>query len=404
MRPLRTARDCRGVRFLWRTGERMRLRLTLILIGCLAAFTLLWSMWPSPISPAYWDEPAAPEMTGALEPDGALADAVAIDVGLPGSGEGIAVSDTGTIYYGTADGRVMRLMPNADNETETALEVAQVTETLILGLDWIAPDVLGVAAISGLYALDVETGHYALVSSGAPAHPFGYVNDLAAAPDGRIFFTDSSTRWGHDSDRDRYRHDMLENRPSGALYVWDPATHQTRLVRSRLHYPNGIELAPDGRSVLVAETFRYRIVRIWIDGPEAGSKDIFAENLPGLPDGLATDSRGRLLVTMPSPRVPLLGFLHRHPRITQLLMKVPEWLRPGAVPARAFILVLDTETGEALDSWHDPDGRLGYLSNTVQAPDGDLWIGTTDRGHLVRFSPDRPDTAGDTGAPVSLDD
>ena len=51
-----------------------------------------------------------------------------------------------------------------------------------------------------------------------------------------------------------------------------------------------------------------------------------------------------------------------------------------------------------------PDGRLGYLSNTVEAPDGDFWIGTTDRGHLVRFSPDRPDTAGDTGTPVSLDD
>lgn len=382
----------------------MRLKLTLILFGCLAAFTLLWSMWPSPISPTYWDEPVAPEMTGALEPDGALADAVAIDVGAAGSGEGVALSDTGEIFFGTVDGRVMRLSFHNDTGEPRIEEVAQVCETLILGLDWIAPDLLGVAAISGLYALNVDTGHYTLVSSGAPAHPFGYVNDLAAAADGRIFFTDSSTRWGHGINRDGYLHDMMENRPSGALYVWDPSTHQTRLVRSRLHYPNGIELAADGRSVLVAETFRYRIVRIWIDGPDAGSKDIFIDNLPGLPDGLATDSQGRLLVTMPSPRVPLLGFLHRHPRITQLLMKVPEWLRPGASSPRAFILALDAETGEALDSWHDPEGRLGYLSNTVEAPDGDFWIGTTDRGHLVRFSPDRPDTAGDTGAPVSLDD
>lgn len=382
----------------------MRLKLTLILFGCLAAFTLLWSMWPSPISPTYWDEPVAPEMTGVLEPDGALADAVAIDVGAAGSGEGVALSDTGEIFFGTVDGRVMRLSFHNDTGEPRIEEVAQVCETLILGLDWIAPDLLGVAAISGLYALNVDTGHYTLVSSGAPAHPFGYVNDLAAAADGRIFFTDSSTRWGHGINRDGYLHDMMENRPSGALYVWDPSTHQTRLVRSRLHYPNGIELAADGRSVLVAETFRYRIVRIWIDGPDAGSKDIFIDNLPGLPDGLATDSQGRLLVTMPSPRVPLLGFLHRHPRITQLLMKVPEWLRPGASSPRAFILALDAETGEALDSWHDPEGRLGYLSNTVEAPDGDFWIGTTDRGHLVRFSPDRPDTAGDTGAPVSLDD
>lgn len=364
----------------------MRLRLTLTLIGFLAVFVLLWSMWPSPINPAYWDEPPAPAMTGPLEPDDALADAQLFPVGASGSAEGVAVSENGDVFFGTVDGRIRRLTPAGPDGAPVARDVAQVTRTPILGLEWLQPGVLGVAAISGLYALDVDSRAFNLVSAGALAYPFGYVNDLAATPDGRIFFTDSSTRWGHSSNNAGYVYDMLENRPSGALYVWDPATHQTRLLHSRLYYPNGIVLAEDGQSLLIVESFRYRILRVWIDGPKAGDIDVFVDNLPGIPDGIETDGHGRLLVAMSSPRVPLLGFLHRHPRLTQLVMKLPDWLRPSGGPSRAFILALDATTGQALDTMHDPDGRACYIANLDIAPDGALWFGSTDCGHLGRYA------------------
>lgn len=366
-------------------GKRA-LRLILIPIGVLAIFGLLWWMWPSPISPAYWDEPEPPAMTGALAPNDALASARLFPVGTRGTAEAVAVSETGHVYFGTADGHLRKLIPGPGNDEAVIEDVVRVTRTRILGLDWLGPDLLGVTAISGLYAVDVASLDVTFVSAGAPAHPFGYANDLAATPDGRIFFTDSSTRWGHGSDGTGFYYDILENRPSGALYVWDPVTHQTHLVRARLFYPDGIELASDGRSLLIAEAYRYRIIRVWIAGPRTGDTEILADNLPGIPDGMHADGQGRLLVAMPSRRVAILRFLHRHPMIKQMLMKLPHWLlTAGSGQAQPFILVLDERTGEPLETWHDPDGRLCYLSNLDIAPDGTLWMGSADCGYVARY-------------------
>lgn len=360
------------------------LRPTLILTGLLAVFILLWAMWPSPISPAYWDEPEPPAMTGPFEPDDALAAAQIIPVGSAGTAEGVAIADNGDVYFGTVDGRLRRFRPGG---TPSVQNVATVTDGRILGIDWLRPGVLGVASVNGLYAVDTERGNVTLVSTGAPAHPFGYAYDLAPLPDGRIVFTDPTTRWGHGSNNPGFYYDLLENRPNGALYMWDPATHQTRLLHSRLFHPQGVALGPDGQSVFVAEAFRYRILRIWTDGPDAGDVDVFADNLPGIPAALAMDAEGRLLATMPGGRSQALAFLHRHPRIAQILMKLPSWISQGARTAQAFVLALDAQTGAPLDSWHDPDSRLGDLSHITTGPDGALWMGTTDRGHLVRYEP-----------------
>ena len=370
----------------------MRLRLPLILTGFLAVFVLLWAMWPSPISPAYWDEPEAPAMTGPLEPDNALDTAEVFALDDRGTVKGVAVADNGDVYFGAAGGRIERLRPGMTPVSET---VADVAGGEILGIDWLRPGLLGVASAHGLYALDLENGGTRLVSAGAPTHPFGFAYDLVALSDGRIFFTDPTTRWGHDPNNSSHYFDLLENRPNGALYVWNPATHQTRLVQSRLFHPRGMELAPDGRSIFVVEAFRYRILRVWIEGPMTGQVDVFADNLPGIADSLTIGADGRLLVTMPGHRSEALAFLHRRPRVTELLMKLPSWLiSTGQHTAQSFILALDPETGEWLDSWHDQQGRLGNLSHIARATDGALWMGATGRGHLIRYQP----PAGNAGA------
>jgi hypothetical protein len=163
-------------------------------------------------------------------------------------------------------------------------------------------------------------------------------------------------------------------------------------VRDRLYYPNGIEVATDGQSLLIAETFRYRIVRLWIDGPRRGQSDVLAENLPGMPDGLHVDGEGRLFVMMPSRRSPLLSLLHRNPLLTRIFVKLPEWMRPGASSAtHPFILVLDENTGEPIDSLHDPDGTFCFLSNMDMDSSGTAWFGSSDCGYVARLPlPDLP--------------
>ena len=51
---------------------------------------------------------------------------------------------------------------------------------------------------------------------------------------------------------------------------------------------NGIVVEPGGESLLVAETGAYRIQRYWLKGDRAGQTEVFAENLPGFPDNIAS--------------------------------------------------------------------------------------------------------------------
>ena len=381
----------------------MRLRLIAIVLGLLALFGMFWVMWPSPISPSYWREPPAPELEGPLQPNDALRDADIYAVGGSGAAEGLALTDDGRVMFGTPGGHIRILTP-LDDGTGQVETLTYIGDTAVLGLNWIAPGMLGAATLSGLYAVDASNGQHTLISSGVPAHPFGYINDLAVSGDGTVYFTDSSTRWSHESPTRGYVLDMLENRPNGALYVWDPSGHQTRLVRDRLYFPNGVAVAADGQSIFVSETFRYRILRLWVAGPRRGEMSVLADNLPGFPEGLRLDDQGRLFVAMPSRRQPILTILHRSPFLARLIAKLPDWLRPGGGATEPFVLVLNANSGEPLAALHDPDGKTCYISNLDIDHIGDLWLGSSNCGHVARIRrpalPAAGPTEGQTSQPL----
>lgn len=353
--------------------------------GSLLGATTFWLMWPAPFEPATWIEPEPPELTGALRENNALADAQTIMLGAAGAGEGLAVDDQGRVYFGTGDGQVGRLVPGSQPGDWLVESLARISHAPIMGLQWIDDHTLGLASSSGLIALDTNTLIVTPLSTGSPVYPFGFVNDLAAAPNNTVYFTDSSTRWGHASDSPGYLYDMLENRPHGMLYAWDPVTRQTEVVADRLYYPNGIVVMPDGQSVLVSETFRYAIQRIWIDGPRRGEIEVYAENLPGMPDGMHLDPSGQLYIAMLGQRSELLRAVRAQPAWTKLIVKLPDWLRPDGGRTTGFVLVMDVETRAVLATYHDGEGVLNHVSSVALDPDGRLWFGSTYGAYAARL-------------------
>jgi sugar lactone lactonase YvrE len=361
------------------------MRLPAFFLGFALTIILLWAMWPAPITPALWDEPEPPEMTGVLEPLGALARAEIFDQDQVFSGEGLAIGPGGEIFAGTPSGYIQRLTREIDSGQWHVETLAQIPNTPMIGLQLVDETTLGIASNSGLYALDINTLEIQSLSTGVASHPFGFVNDLDVSNDGQIYFTDSSRRWGHRSDSPGYYLDMLENRPNGMVYVWDPQTRATRVAIDQLYYPNGIAVASDGQSIFISETFRYRIQQFWIGGPRAGQIETFADNLPGMPDGLTTDGQGRLYIAMLSQRSSLLAAVHRNRALNLLLSKLPNWLRPNGGPTSGFIAVMDEASGEVLDSFHDPNSSLNYISSVIVAPDGHVWFGSVYASYLARF-------------------
>ena len=356
-----------------------------IFIGALAVLFAIWWAWPATVNPAFWDEPEPPALTGVLEPRGRLADAEQIRHPLVHSAEDVAIGPDGAVYTGQHDGSLVRLRRSGDGwEAET---VAMVNAGYsVLGLQWDHDGHLVAAAIDGIYRVDVGTGDVTRLSTGETGYPLAFADDLDIGPDGTIYFSEASYRWGAGAGAPQYAYDMAENRPYGLLYALDPDTGEMEVLADGLYFANGVAMSADNRAVYVLETYRYRLSRYWLEGPRAGELDVVAENLPGIPDGLMGDGQGRLYIAMDTQRVPIMRFLHRNPFWTRMITKLPEWvwLRPGAT--RAFVLVVDEE-GNYLDSYHDPDERFGMLANVVPDGEGNLWLGSLTQPVIGRYAP-----------------
>ncbi|CAG0897436.1 unnamed protein product, partial [Darwinula stevensoni] len=115
-------------------------------------------------------------------------------------------------------------------------------------------------------------------------------NDLDISPDGYIYWSDSS---GLES----LEAMILEvfSSGSGRLMKTRIADGKTSVLLDHLHFPNGVQISPDGSYLLLCETVRSRILKYHLAGPKKGKAEVFA-TLPGMPDNIRGNGRGGYLV------------------------------------------------------------------------------------------------------------
>lgn len=111
-------------------------------------------------------------------------------------------------------------------------------------------------------------------------------NDVVVRRDGHVYFTDPAFGSQEDS-KELDFYGVFHVTPKGEIDAI--ARWKTR--------PNGIALAPNGRTLYVSDSDR-RIVRAYdLDGKGAASNErTVIENIAGVPDGLRTDVEGNLYV------------------------------------------------------------------------------------------------------------
>jgi sugar lactone lactonase YvrE len=142
-------------------------------------------------------------------------------------------------------------------------------------------------------------------------------------------------------------------------------------------------VSPGADFLLVAETPRYRLLKYWLAGPKKGRAEVFADNLPGFPDNLDVDHRGRYWVALPALRRPPLDFLHQHPWLKDLVARLPEALRPGA-GHYGLVLALDGE-GKVITSLQDTRGDYLWGLTSARVHDGELFFGSLYSKRLGRL-------------------
>ncbi len=362
----------------------MRLSLKRILIMIPAMMALMVSvmlLMPSPIDPAAWDSPSAPAETGVFEPNDLLADAELLAKGALRQPEDIAFDQAGRLYTGTKDGYIHRIRFAEDGRVEKIEKFAE-TGGYPLGLAF-APDGSLIAAVKGKGLTEVQAdGTVRLFADQVAGTPITYANEVAISKNGIIYFTDSSeafdTGWPYD---------ILEARPHGRLLAYDPASKITRTVLDELYFANGLALSPEEDYLLIAETPKYRILRLWLKGPLAHTVEPFADNLPLLPDNLFLDQDGDIWVGG-SKRIAAIDTLQPRPYWKKQIAKLPYALlkRVPTMNRYGLAVRLNAE-GQVTETLHDRQGDVYGVSSVVRQGDT-LYLGTLFGDSVARLEID----------------
>jgi YD repeat-containing protein len=348
------------------------------LVVLLVAYLLLW---PAPIEPVAVEPPPALTDSAALAQNELLREAERLSTstadGDAGGPETVAVDAAGNLFAGLEDGRILRM-----NATGGDLQTFADTGGRPLGLAWDGRGQLLVAdADKGLLSIDPQ-GVVITLATEADGVPFRFTDDVDVAADGRIYFSDASSRFGYGD----HVLDLLEGRASGRLLRYDPESRRVEVLLDDLRFANGVALAADDSFVLVNETGRLCTTRLWLSGPQAGERDVFAESFPGYPDGISRGSDGRFWVAIFAPRNPSADKLGPKPFLKKIVSRLPRMLWPA--PERyGLVLALDQQ-GRVVASLHDPGGEWLHAVTSAEEHDGLLYLGTLHEPHLARLSLD----------------
>ena len=211
-------------------------------------------------------------------------------------------------------------------------------------------------AIQGLISIDMNGTINTLSRiSNSDNIPLNFVDDLDIASDGKVYFSDASSKYGYGSDR----LELFEHTPNGRLLVFDPITQKTTTLLSGLYFANGVALSSDESFVLVNETLMYRIQKYWLKGDKAGTSEIFIENLPGFPDNVSSNEEGIFWVALFNPRNNFVEMSSNKPFLRKIVLRLPELLQPQPVN-HSFVLGLN-EDGKVVHN-------LQYQANEAYSP------------------------------------
>lgn len=359
-------------------------RIVLTAGAIIAAIIIYFIAYPVPITPVAWEAPPNPGYTGPFAVNDRLKAIETFPIAGNHGPEDIALDGQGRIYAATHEGNIVRLNPDG-SKPENWVK----TGGRPLGIDFDGQGNLIVAdAFRGLLSINPEGVILELVTI-ADGIPIRYADDVDVADDGRIYFSDASTKFGAKESGGTYEGsllDLMEHGGHGRLLVYDPATRETQTLLDGLNFANGVAVSHNQKFVLVNETGSYRVVRYWISGPEKGKSEIFAHALPSFPDNISAGLDGRYWIALVSPRNPLLDSLSSKPFMRKVIQRLPAFLRPKAI-AYGHIIAID-ETGRVMEDLQDPDG--GYPINTsVTETEGYLYIGSLVAPVLGRIEKNR---------------
>lgn len=335
-----------------------------------AALLAYLTLAPVPIRPVRWEAPSNPGYTGVFAANTKLSAMELVPIGEHHGPEAIARDASGRLYFATATGWIVRTDAEGKNPEPWANTGGRPLGMAFdaRGTMWVADSHRGLLSVS-------PSGAVLVMATEAEGSPIRLADDLDVAPDGRVYFTDASTKFY----APRYDalaasiYELVEHRGTGRVIEYDPASGRTSVIAAGLVFPNGIAVTHDGSALLVNEMGSYRVLRIERDGVARGAMQAVITDLPGFNDNLKRGLDGRYWIALVSPRSGIADWLSDKPRLRKALMRLPAWARPG--PRNYGHVIAFDSTWRIVADLQDPSGRLPSLTHALETEQW-LWLGS----------------------------
>lgn len=199
--------------------------------------------------------------------------------------------ETGCTTHISRDGKSRHMVARTGRPNGLALDKD--------GFIWVAE-----TAMRALVKLSLE-GEYEVIATHYGAEQFLFLNDVAIAPNGDIYVTDSGIPLESLSggEGEEFNPDYRNLPYDGRIYCVDPKTREVQRIDNGIEFTNGIAFGPDGY-LYANETMSGNIYRYKYDeGKVTGKRELFGnvienfnvDELKG-PDGMKFGADGNLYV------------------------------------------------------------------------------------------------------------
>lgn len=312
---------------------------------------------------------------GPLAQNDRLVGARAIGLGVVEGPEDVIVDTQGRLYCDDRRGRILRFSGVDFEQSEVFAHTGGGPFGMAFDKD---ENLIVCVGGMGLYQVSPE-GQVALLTDEtlrswrrlSDDSRIRLADDLDVVPDGRIFFSEATTRF----ELPEWILDSIEGRPNGRLLCHDPRTRKTRTVIKDVVFANGVCSCHDGESLLLASTWLCKVFRYWHSGPREGELQVFIDNLPGYVDNINRASDGSYWIALNGLRSPCFDLAMQMPMFRRRMIKqipLDEWLYPSL---NHGCIVKASDGGAILESLWDPTTEWHPSITSMREFDGSLFIG-----------------------------
>ena len=298
--------------------------------------------------------------------------------------EDILFDIMGTLYTGVhnadfSDGKILKIDPSGN------VEEFYNSGSWVAGLHFDKEqNLIALSHKQGLISISPMKEVQVLATTDENGKPFLIPNGLDIADNGMIYFSNTSEISSYTI---KYgRKIIMEMKPLGGLYSYNPETKEIKTLIEGTYFGNGVVISKDQDYLLMVETTKYRVIKYWLSGTKVGQTEIFIDNLQGFPNGISIREDGSYWLGFSTKRNEALDKIHSKKGMKKLVYSLPEFMQPKA---ETFGMVMNiSEEGEIIESLFDTNGTVLPEAGAVKEFNGHLYIGGDVLPHIGKYKID----------------